>query len=241
MSTTFGNWLLDRLSPEGRAALDRRLRTVVLDKGQVLHDLEKSADAAFFPTKGALSILATMADGRSIEIGIVGKEGMFGVGVLLGDDAAPEKVIVQLVGEAIRVSSRDLRRAVRADAKFQSLLLRYAEARLIWIAQTAACNRLHLLQQRCARWLLSLHDHADGDRFAMTHDLLSAMLGARRASVTHAIHELRNAGLVEYRRGILAIIDREGLEHRSCECYRFIRYEFERLMGPGALPSRRSP
>ena len=158
---------------------------------------------------------------------------MLGVAILLGDDTPSQKAMVQLPGSALRVRSALLRRAAEASTEVRAILLRYAQAMLTTATQSAACNRLHQLEQRCARWLLSARDRASGDTFPMTHEFLAMMLGVRRPGVTIAVQNFRDHGMITYNHGTLTILDRAGLEKASCECYGFIQSETARLIGAG--------
>jgi len=228
----FGNRLLDALPPELGAVLRPLLEAVPLPAAQVIHEPEDVLDACFFPTHGVISMVALTAEGQSIEIGMIGSEGMFAVGTLLGDDAPAQRAMVQLAGDGLRIGAAALRREVEAHAPLRTLLLRYTQATLSTVAQTAACNRLHLLEQRCARWLLSANDRAGGDTFAMTHEFLAMMLGVRRPGVSVALQALQSSALIAYSHGTMNVLDRAGLEHASCECYAAIQREFARLL-PG--------
>jgi CRP-like cAMP-binding protein len=228
----FGNRLLDTLPPELGAALRPLVEAVLLPAGQVIQEPEDVLDACFFPTRGVISMVALTAEGQSIEIGMIGSEGMFSVGTLLGDDAPAQRAMVQIAGDGWRIGAAALRREVEAHAPLRTLLSRYTQATLSTVAQTAACNRLHLLEQRCARWLLSAHDGAGGDQFAMTHEFLAMMLGVRRPGVSVALQALQNSALIAYNHGTMNILDRAGLERSSCECYAAIQREFRRLL-PG--------
>lgn len=161
---------------------------------------------------------------------MVGKEGMFSVSTVLGDSTPSQRAMVQLAGSGLRVPSSLLNETVEANAKMRALLLRYVQATLTTAAQAAACNRLHPLEQRFARWLLSVHDRADADTFSMTHDFLAMMLGVRRPGVTVAAQSMRDDGLITYNHGTMTIVDREGLEAASCDCYQFIQDEHKRLL-----------
>jgi CRP-like cAMP-binding protein len=179
-----------------------------------------------------ISVVAMMENGTSVEIGKVGREGMYNVSSILGDDTPTQRALVQLVGSAFRIEVRALREAALADAQMLALLLRYAQVTLTTAVQSAACNRLHLLEQRCARWLLAAHDRARTDTFAMTHEFLAMMLGVRRPGVTIAAQSLQADGLITYNHGTVTILDRAGLEAVSCECYAVLQSEFRRLLGP---------
>jgi CRP-like cAMP-binding protein len=228
---TLGNRLLDALPLDVIERLRPHLETVIMERGQTVHEPGQTADHAMFPTRGMISLVAEMSDGAAVEIGMIGKEGIFGVSTLLGDDNPTQRAMVQLAGSALRMPSRLLRQEVEGNAGAQGLLLRYAQVTLTTAAQTAACNRLHLIEQRCARWLLSAHDRAEADKFPMTHEFLAMMLGVRRAGVSVAAHSLQTSGLISYNHGTMAILDRSGLEAAACECYRVIQNEFARLMG----------
>lgn len=225
-----GNRFLDGL-PSG--ALDglQPFETVSLRSGEALHEPQVIADHAYFPIRGVISLVASMNDGTAVEIGMIGREGMLGLSAILDGDTASYRAMAQVAGSALRVKSSVLRDAAHAHAALQTRLLRYVHASWSTAAQSAACNRLHLLEQRCARWLLSAHDRVQSDTFPMTHEFLAMMLGVRRAGVTIAAQALQEAGCIRYNHGDMTILDRKGLETTSCECYAFIRREFIRLLG----------
>ena len=224
-----GNHLLDAIPPDVRERL--RLETVALNANQTIHQGGMVAEHVFFPTRGLISMIATASNGLSVEIGMVGKEGMFNVATVLGDDRPSHGAVVQLPGSALRTTVDVLRREAPANAALLGLLLRYGQVILTTAAQTAACNRLHLLEQRFARWLLSAHDRAEADTFPMTQEFLAMMLGVRRPGVTIAAQAFEADGLIAYNHGTLTIVDRAGLEAASCDCYPFIQSEFKRLLG----------
>jgi CRP-like cAMP-binding protein len=225
-----GNDLLDALSP---AVRDRfGLETVALNPNQVMHETGAFAEYVFFPTNGLISMIASAGNGLSVEVGMVGKEGMFNVSSILGDDRPSHGAMVQLPGSALRMKSAVLQREAQAEPALLGLLLRYSQMILTTAAQTAACNRLHRLEQRGARWLLSAHDRAGVDTFPMTQEFLAMMLGVRRPGVTIAAQAFEADGLITYNHGTMTIVDRPGLEAASCPCYRFIQDEFARLLGP---------
>jgi CRP-like cAMP-binding protein len=230
----FGNRLLDAIAPDVAERLRPHLESVALEANQAIHTPGSMVEHAYFPTRGLISLVATMHDGASVEVGMIGNEGMFSVSAILGDDRPSQRAMVQLAGTALRLPVRLLRQETRANAAFQTMLLRYAQVTLTSAAQTAACNRLHLLEQRCARWLLSAHDRAEGDTFRMTHEFLAMMLGVRRPGVTVAVQALQASGMMTYNHGTMTILDRKSLEAAACECYRFIQDEYARLLGPRA-------
>jgi CRP-like cAMP-binding protein len=171
-----------------------------------------------------------MDDGSSVEIGTVGREGFVGVPVLLeGGYTSEHQAITQIGGTTVRVAAPDFRQLVNELPALRTMLHRYTLALLAQIAQASACNRLHTLDQRCARWLLMTHDRVGRDEFPLTQDFLAQMLGVRRAGVNEAQQQLSNAGVISYVRGNVTILDRAGLEHKSCECYQLIRAEHDRL------------
>lgn len=227
-----GNRLLDALSPTVLARLLPQLEPYDLILGQEIHAPGDTAEFAYFPISGLISVVATMNDGASVEIGVAGKEGMFSVATILGDETPSQRAMVQLPGKGFRLKARRLRQEMQADAATHTMLLRYAMATLSAVAQTAACNRLHNLEQRCARWLLTAHDRAGDNRFPLTHEFLAMMLGVRRPGVTLAAQSLQSAGLITYFHGIMTVLDRAGLESTACECYRAIQDEFDRLLEP---------
>jgi CRP-like cAMP-binding protein len=225
-----GNRLLNALPPDSLKRLLVHQKTVSLELNQSIHEPGNLAQFVLFPLQGLISSIATTAEGASIEIGMIGREGMFGVPAILGDERPLQRAIVQLPGSALRIPAELLRREMSENASLQTLLLRYVQVTLSTTSQAAACNRLHLLEQRCARWLLSSHDRSEGDKFPMTHEFLAIMLGVRRSGVTVAAQSLQAAGLIAYSHGTITIRDREGLEAASCGCYRFIENEFQRLL-----------
>lgn len=225
-----GNHLLDALAPDIRKRLS--LETVALKPNQTIHKTGAIAGHVFFPTRGLISMIASVGNGLSVEVGMVGKEGMFNVSSILGDDRPAHGAMVQLPGSALRMTSAALRREAQTQPALLDLLLRYSQTILTTAAQTAACNRLHLLEQRCARWLLSAHDRAGTDSFPMTQEFLAMMLGVRRPGVTIAAQAFEAGGLIAYNHGTMTIVDRPGLEAAACACYRFIQDEFARLLGP---------
>lgn len=226
-----GNRLLDAAPPDVLERLRPYLETVSLSANQPIHESGELAEHVFFPTRGLISVVATMAEGESVEVGMVGREGMFNVANLLGDDKPLQRAMVQLAGSALRMPARPMLHEARTNGSFQELLLRYVQVSLSTASQSAACNRLHLLEQRCARWLLSARDRAEGDTFPMTQEFLAMMLGVRRPGVTLAAQSLQAAGLITYNHGTMTVLDRQGLEVASCECYRFVQNEFARLLG----------
>ena len=229
------NHLLAALPPGDLAWLRPRLEPVEFDNRTILHAPGEPLTAVHFPETGWVSMLATLESGDSAEVGLVGREGMVGLPLLLGADTSPFEAMVQS-GEvtALRLPADAFQTALERSVALRTLLLRYALFFSVQVAQTAACNGRHQIEQRLARWMLMAHDRSDGASFPMTHEFLSMMLGVRRAGVTVAAGALQRAGLIRYERGRMTVTDRPGLEAGACECYDQVRREYERLFGrPG--------
>jgi CRP-like cAMP-binding protein len=222
-----GNHLLDALPPKSLRRLQPDLESVAL----VLAAPVDTTEHVYFPVSGMISVVATTTDRTPVEIGIVGREGMYRVSAILSDHKPLATTMVQLPGRALRMRTHLLLQEMQADARVQRLLPRYAQAVLSYLAQSAVCNRLHLLEERCARWLLACHDRADANSFPMTHEFLAMMLGVRRPGVTLAARSLQKKGLITYKHGTMTVLDRQGLEAVSCNCYRVIKNEFACLLG----------
>jgi hypothetical protein len=167
-------------------------------------------------------------------LGHVSREGLVGINIFLGGIVTPDKAIVQLPGGAMRMKSKDLRKEVRFGSPLQRLLLEYSRTFLTVISQSVACSQHHGIEQRVARWLLTMNDYAGSREFLMVHESIAAMLGVRRVGITEAAQKLQAAALIRYRRGRISVLDKPGLENRACECYRFIRQQYERIQR--ALP-----
>ncbi len=231
------NRLLMSLPLSSRERLQARGRLVRVAVGQHLMHTGSPIEYVYFPFSGAVAHLVLMRDGRSVDVATTGFEGMVGTPALAGEEVSPHEAIVQVEGEGLRIPLGDFRHALHEDSALLATLLRFVEVFLIQIARTAACNRLHTVEERLARWLLHLHDCLWEDRFPLTQENLAAMLGVRRATVTLAIGALQQAGLITHRRGEVTIQDRRGLEHLVCEDYTAIRDAFERLLPfPSAQP-----
>lgn len=225
------NRILAQLPAQEYERLAPHLEPVPLTLGDVLHYPQEPVTHVYFPIRGTVSVIATFADGGGVEVGVVGNEGLFGVNVVLGSLTTPHEAIVQLPGEAFRIPAIILREEFKKCGQLQDLILRYTQAFIIQLAQTAACNRSHPMGGRLARWLLMTHDRAMSDELLLTHEFIAVMLGTRRAGVSEAASRLQNDGLIKYRRGHIQITDRKGLESISCECYPIVKREFDRLIG----------
>ena len=225
------NRILNALTPSEFESLSPHLDPINLSRGEVLCRPDQPVTHVYFPNRGTVSVVSTFEDGTSVEVGMVGNEGMFGVCVFLGSVSTPLTAQVQLPGEGLRMRAEVLRREFQKGGQLQDLLLRYTQAFITQIAQAAACNRAHGVQGRLAKWLLMCADRSQSQSLALTHEHISAMLGTRRAGITETACQLKEAGLISYTRGNVTVVDRAGLEAVSCECYAQVKKEFTRLVG----------
>jgi CRP-like cAMP-binding protein len=226
-----GNRLLAALPREEYERLLPQMEVVSLEFKQILYEMNQPIESVYFHRSGVTSLVALMEDGSVVELATVGNEGMVGLPVFLGAETTSIRALTQVPGEGVRMKAELLREEVRRDGALHDLLHRYTQALFHQIARGAACSRVHSVEQQCARWLLMTHDRVDADEFLLTQEFLSQMLGVRRASVNAVARILQKAGLIRYRRGKITILDRQGLEAASCECYRIISEEFTRLLG----------
>jgi CRP-like cAMP-binding protein len=204
---------------------------VELTPGQALHEAGEPIPWLYFPLTAIVSLVSHLPDGHLIEVATIGREGVVGLPVALGADSIPFRAAVEVKGRARRMAARVVREETSRGGALKGVLDRYAHAFMTQTAQWAACNRLHSIDQRCARWLLLTHDQVRADRFTLTHEKLALKLGARRPSVTTAARMLQQAGLIRYSRGRISVLDRAGLEAAACDCYRIVRAEYDRLLG----------
>ncbi len=210
---------IDRLAPH-LSPVVLKTRTQLLD-GEASH--------AYFLEEGLASVVLTLADGATVEIGVVGIDGVVGLPILLGTATMPGETFIQVEGSGYRVEAEYLKEQFEREGQLRTYLQKYIMAYAIQTAQTAACNRLHTISERLARWLLTCHDRVQSDRMSITHEFLGQMLGAPRTTVTLAAGMLQQAGLIDYARGHVMIKNREGLERVACECHRTVLDEFRRL------------
>jgi CRP-like cAMP-binding protein len=224
------NKLLSALPTQEYERLLPYMEAVSLNFQQIIYAPNQSIDYVYFPNSGIISLVNITEDGRTIEAAMVGNEGMAGIPVFLGADRMPGQAISQVVGNALRMKADVFKYEVTPDTSLYNLLLRYTQALLNQISQSVACNCLHSVERRCCRWLLMCHDRVRSDQFTLTQELLSQMLGVRRASVSEVAATLQKEGLIRYNRGKITIRDRLGLEATACECYRVVKEEFERLL-----------
>lgn len=225
------NGILAALLATEYARLLPKLERVVLTRGQIVYRADQKIEEVYFPEEAVVAMVDTTADRRTTEVGIIGREGIVGINIFLGGVVTPDKAIVQLPGGAMRMKSKDLRKILRFGSPLQQLLLNYTRTLLSVISQSVACSQHHNIEQRLARWLLTMSDYADSRDFVMVHEAIAAMLGVRRVGITGAARKLQAAALISYRRGRIRVLDKQGLEDAACECYRFIKRQYDDLHG----------
>jgi CRP-like cAMP-binding protein len=225
------NRILASLPATEYAALAPELERVDLEAKQILFDVDVPIEHAYFPLTIVVSVLGVMSDGSSVETATVGFEGIVGLPIFHGTDRTSAQACVQVPGAALRIRAEALRAALARSPALTLALHRYTQALFTLVAQSAACNRLHTMSERCARWLLHTHDRVGGDDFPLTHLFLSQMLGAGRAAVTEAMRTVQATGAIVYEKSVVRVLDRVRLEATACECYSVIAREFDRLLG----------
>jgi CRP-like cAMP-binding protein len=226
-----GNGLLAKLPLAEYERILPHLEPVGFKLGKVIHESGEQMNHIYFPTTSIISLLYVTENGGSAEIGIIGNEGLVGIELFLGGATAPNRAVVQSAGIAFRMKAQVLQLEFARGGTFQRLLLRYTQALVTQISQTAVCNRLHSIEQQLCRWLLLSHDRLESDELIMTHELIANMLGVRREGVTLAARHLQTNVLISYARGHIKILDRVRLEGEVCECYKVVKDEYERLLG----------
>ena len=228
------NRLLAVLPGDVRARVDAALEPVALALGDVVYDAGGRMAHIYFPTTAVVSLIYTMKDGATAEMGLVGNEGLVGIALFMGGETTPNQAVAQVAGRGLRMTRQALLDEFRRGGPFQLALLRYTQALITQISQTAVCNRLHPVEKRLCRWLLLTHDRVPSDELLMTQEFIAHMLGVRREGVTGAAHHLQQAGLIRYARGHITILDRARLEAAACECYGVVKAELDRLLRPVA-------
>ena len=226
--------------------LSPMLEHVQLKLGEIIYQADQDIEYVYFPEQAVVAMIDTVEDGSTVEVGIVGHEGMVGINIFLGALVTPDKALVQIAGGAMRMKTSDLRKELRFGSPLQRLLLRYTQALLAVISQSVGCSQHHSVAQRLARWLLTMHHYAESNEFEMKQEFIAAMLGSRRVGVTEAAGELQKVGLISYSRARIRILDEAGLKKQSCECYRFIRQQFDALLADvpkflASAPATRPP
>ena len=224
------NHLLAALPTAEFEALAAHLELVPMRLGEMLYEPGRQLSHAYFPTTSIVSLHYVMASGASAESAGVGNEGVVGVALFMGGDTTPSSAVVQTAGHAYRLEARVLKQEFSRAGSLQALLLRYTQALMTQMAQIAACNRHHSVEQQLCRWLLMTLDRLPGNELVMTQELISGMLGVRREGITEAAGRLQRDGLILYRRGHITVLDRRGLEKHACECYAVVSNELIRLL-----------
>jgi CRP-like cAMP-binding protein len=224
------NHLLDALPNEDYSRLKSQLELVPMKLGDVLYEPGARLQYVYFPTTSIISLLYVMENGASAEIAVVGNEGMLGISLFMGGEPTPSHAVVQSAGYGVRLKAQLLKDEFARFGPMMHLLLRYTQALITQMAQTAVCNRHHSVDQQLSRWLLLSLDRLESSELSMTQELIANMLGVRREGVTEAAGKLQKAGLIHYQRGKITVLDRPGLEARVCECYEVVKTEFDRLL-----------
>jgi CRP-like cAMP-binding protein len=229
LANTAQNRILAAMPPCVMARIAPHLELIPMPLGQALYESGDSLHHVYFPTDSIVSLLYVMENGASAEISVVGNEGMVGVALFMGGESTPSRAIVQSAGQAFRMSGRYFKEEVNRHGDLLQQLLRYTQALITQMAQTAVCNRHHTIDQQLCRWLLLSLDRLPGNQLAMTQELIANMLGVRREGVTEAAGKLQKLGVIEYNRGHITVLDRPKLESLSCECYAVVKKETDRL------------
>lgn len=227
--TVTNNYLLDALEEDAKVRLFRHLKKIDLPLGAVVYEAGQQVDYVYFPIDCIISLLYVMEDGASAEISVVGHEGIVGIAVFMGGESTPSRAICQSGGSAWRLPAAELSREFNHSPEMRMLMLRYTQALITQMAQTAVCNRHHSIDQQLCRWLLLSMDRLPTNELTMTQELIANMLGVRREGVTEAAGKLQDSGIIRYQRGRITVLDRPALEKRCCECYDVVRRETDRL------------
>jgi CRP-like cAMP-binding protein len=229
-----GNRLLNLLPLDEFERLQPLLRKVELSVRDTLYEPHARVEQIYFPTNCVLSAVTIMADGSAIEVATTGNEGMSGLPAFGVIGTSPHRVFAQIAGKAWQVDATAVSKKLGELSKLREIIARYQEALLFQISQSVACNGLHVIVERCCRWLLMTHDRVDGDEVALTHEFLSFMLGCRRSGITEVLQNLQQQGLIRYGKGKITVLDRDRLEELACECYQNVREEYERMLSKPA-------
>lgn len=224
------NYLLAALPVEAQQRLRPHLELVEMPLGKVLYESGESSRQVYFPTNSIVSLLYVLENGASAEISVVGNEGIVGIAVFMGGESTTSRALVQSAGHAYRLAGQRLKDEFNRHADLQVLMLRYTQALITQMAQTAVCNRHHTIDQQLCRWLLLSIDRLRSTELSMTQELIANMLGVRREGVTDAAGKLQRLGVLDYHRGRIEVLDRKKLETLSCECYAVVKRETDRLL-----------
>lgn len=226
------NRLLSQISGENDyAMLLPELETVNVNFQQIVGERNEPIAYVYFPCSSVLSVVTRMLDGQIVEVGTIGNEGFYGIDILIGGDLATDTTICQIAGKALRMPVRSYKKAIEGDTALRRICQRYLQAYLSLVSQSVACNRLHTIEARFARWILMTHDRVLGDEFYLTQEFLAAMLGVHRPSVSLVAGSFQQAGCIHYNRGKMTILNRKAIEDITCECYDTVNKQFERVIG----------
>lgn len=224
------NHIINALPPDVFDRMEHDLEPIDLPLGKVLYESGQTFNYVYFPSDCIVSLLYVMENGAPAEIAVIGNEGIVGLALFMGGETMPNRAVVQSAGRAFRLKSAQIKHEFGLNGPLLRLLLRYMQALITQMSQTAACNRHHSLDQQLCRWLLLSLDRLAGNQLVMTQELIANMLGVRREGVTVAAGNLHRAGIIDYNRGHITILNRPALEERVCECYQVVRLEFDRLL-----------
>jgi CRP-like cAMP-binding protein len=231
------NLLLDHLPLDVYARIELDLQRVSLPRGQVVHSPGDPIRQLYFPVTCMISITIRMEDGRTVETGVIGRREAAGINAFMGGfETTQTEYVVQLPGDALKIAAAPFREEFSRNAEVRDLMLKYTQAMIAQVSQNVACNRLHDLDQRCARWLLEVRDRVDSDSFPLTQDFIAEMLGVHRPAVSLSAATLKGRGIIDYTRGKIKITDLAALAATSCECYSVLKKEYERLLGLRPMP-----
>ena len=227
------NHLLAALSGDEWQRILPALETVYMSLGQAIYEYGSKLNRVYFPTTAIISLTYETENGESAQIAVVGNEGVVGISLFMGGESTPSRAVVTSAGHGFALAAGPLKAEFDRSGSVMHLLLRYTQALITQMAQTAACNRHHTVNEQLCRWLLMSLDRLQGDKLVMTHELIANLMGVRREGVTEAAHKLQAAGLIRYARGHISVLNRHGLEQRSCECYAVVKKEYDRLLPHG--------
>lgn len=224
------NYILKALPENESKLISSALEAITLEVGDIINHPYEAITYVYFPNNSMISVIASTPQGQLSEVGVVGQEGVLGVGVLMGTDSTPHENIVQLPGTAYRMPTNIFREMFEKCSVLRKLILRFTYAHMMQISQTALCNCFHQVEQRLARWILMSHDRSETDLLPLTQDLLAIMLGTSRPTVSISAAKLKDDGYIKYVRGKITVLDRKGLEDFCCDCYSLVRDEYERVL-----------
>jgi CRP-like cAMP-binding protein len=233
-----GSRFLSLLGDAEYAALEPKLTLVECKAKEVMGERGAPVNHVYFPCSAVFSVLACMEDGSAIEVGTIGSEGFYGIEAIVGGTAWTETTVCQVAGKAMRMSAPDFKRAITGDTGLRRIAQAYLLAYLSIVSQSVACNRLHNIEERFARWVLMTHDRVPGDEFNLTQEFLANMLGVHRPQISLVAGAFQQAGFIKYTRGKMTILDRAGLEESSCECYQMAKRQIEALLSPSVLEQK---